>query len=87
VTGVQTCALPICSNKGVVLIHSPNVTMVNQVDPTKTLTLVVDAPASITLPNSGQPGVNFSIGGSISVSGSTASGDYQGTFNVTAEYQ
>jgi hypothetical protein len=100
--GVRTCANPnlVCSgtaraaiynvvgsNKGVVLIHAPNVTLVNQADPTKSLTLVTDAPASVTLPNSGQPGVNFSIGGSISLSGSTASGDYQGIFNVTAEYQ
>ena len=101
-TGVRTCANPnlVCSgsaqvaiynvvgtNRGVVLIHAPNVTMVNQVDLTKTLTLVVDAPASVTLTNSGQPGVNFSIGGSITLSGSTAGGDYLGTFNVTVEYQ
>ena len=100
--GVLTCANPnfVCSgtaqvaiynvvgtNKGVVLIHAPNVTLVNQADTTKALTLVVDAPASVTLTNSGQPGVNFPIGGSITVSGSTAGGDYQGTFNLTVEYQ
>jgi hypothetical protein len=101
-TGVRTCANSniVCSgaakvaiynvvgsNKGVVLIHAPNVTLVNQADATKTLTLAVDAPASVTLTNSGQPGVNFPIGGSITLSGSTAGGDYQGTFNVTVEYQ
>ena len=100
--GVRACVNPnlVCSgtaqvaiynvvgtNKGIVLIHAPNVTMVNQADPTKTLTLVTDAPASVTLTNSGQPGSNFSIGGSITLSGSTATGDYQGTFSVTAEYQ
>jgi hypothetical protein len=100
--GVRTCANPnlVCtgtarvamynvigSNKGVVLINAPNVTLVNQADPTQTLTLVVDGPASVTLTNSGQPGVDFPIGGTITLSGSTATGDYQGTFNVTAEYQ
>jgi Domain of unknown function (DUF4402) len=100
--GVRACANPnlVCSgtaqvakynvvgtNKGVVLIHAPNVTLVNLTDPTRTLTLVVDSPASVTLTNSGQPGVDFPIGGSITLNGSTAGGDYQGTFNVTVEYQ
>ena len=75
------------SNRMVVLIQAPNVTMVNQSDPSKTLTLVTNAPSQVTLPNSGNPGIIFSIGGTITVSGSTAGGDYQGTFNVTAEYQ
>ena len=100
--GVLSCANPnmICSgatqvakyqvsgtNKMMVLIHAPNVTMVNQSDPSKTLTLVPDFPSQVALPNSGNPGVIFSIGGTITLSGSTAGGDYQGTFNVTAEYQ
>lgn len=75
------------TNKMTVLIQAPNVTLVNQADSTKTLTLVPDAPRQIALPNSGQPGTIFSIGGSITLTGSTASGDYTGTFNVTAEYQ
>lgn len=75
------------TNKMVVLINAPNVTLINQSDSTKTLTLVPDAPGQVTLPNSGQPGITFSIGGSIALNGSTASGDYVGTFNVTAEYQ
>ena len=101
-TGVLSCANPnlICtgavqaakyqvvgSNKMIVLINAPNVTMVNQSDPSKTLTLVPDAPGQLALPNSGQPGVVFSIGGRITLNGNTASGDYTGTFNVTAEYQ
>jgi Domain of unknown function (DUF4402) len=100
--GVRTCANPniICSgtaqvakyqvsgsNKMVVLIHAPNVTMVNQSDPSKTLTLVTDSPGQVTLPNSGNPGIIFPIGGTITLSGSTAGGDYLGTFSVTAEYQ
>jgi len=75
------------TNNRVVLISAPNVTLVNQVDPTKTLTLVVDKPASVLLTNSGPPGTNFSLGGSITLSSTTASGTYSGTFNVTVDYQ
>ena len=75
------------TNKMVVLIHAHNVTLVNQSDPSRTLTLVPDFPTQIALPNSGQPGVTFPIGGSITLTGSTSSGDYVGTFDVTAEYQ
>lgn len=75
------------SNKGIVRISTPNVTLVNQSDATKTLTLIVDSPSSVLLPNSGQPGVDFSIGGSITVSSTTTSGVYVGTFNLTADYQ
>jgi hypothetical protein len=75
------------TNRGVVTINAPNVTMVNQTDPSKTLTLVVDRPGSVTLTNSGQPGITFPLGGSITLSSSTASGDYKGAFNVTVDYQ
>ena len=75
------------TNNQVVLITAPNVTLVNTSDPTNTLTLVVDKPTSLTLTNSGPPGSNFSLGGSISLSSTTASGTYSGTFNVTVDYQ
>lgn len=74
------------SNNQVVRISAPNVTLTNQSDPTKTLTLVVDSPGTVTLTNSGPPGTNFSLGGSISLSSSTAGGTYSGTFNVTVDY-
>lgn len=74
------------TNNQVVRITAPNVTLVNQSDPTKSLTLVVDSPGSLTLTNSGSPGVNFSLGGSISLSSTTAGGVYAGTFNVTVDY-
>jgi hypothetical protein len=74
------------TNNQTVRIAAPNVTLVNQNDPTKTLTLVVDNPGSILLTNSGNPGVDFSLGGSISLSSSTAGGVYSGTFNVTVDY-
>lgn len=75
------------SNKGVVTITAPNVIMVNQADPSQSLTLAVDGPGSVTLPNSGQPGVTFPLGGSITLSSSTAAGVYRGTFSVTVDYQ
>lgn len=74
------------SNQQTVRISAPNVTMVNQSDSTQTLTLVTDAPASIMLTNSGFPGVNFSIGGSVTINSTTQAGTYVGTFNVTVDY-
>jgi hypothetical protein len=75
------------SNKQVVRITAPSVTLVNQADPTKTLTMTVDAPTSVTLTSSGQPGINFDLGGTISLNSTTATGDYLGHFNVTVDYQ
>ena len=74
------------SNNAVVRIAAPNITLTNQGDPTKTLTLVVDNPGTATLPNSGTKGVDFSLGGSIALSSTTASGLYAGTFDVTVDY-
>lgn len=74
------------TNNMVVRISAPNVTLTNQSDPTKTLVLVVDSPGSVTLTNSGPPGSNFSLGGSIALSSTTAGGVYVGTFNVTVDY-
>jgi hypothetical protein len=75
------------SNKGTVSISAPNVTLINQNDSSQRLTLAVDSPTSVVIPNSGQPGVNFSIGGSITVNSTTGGGVYVGTFNVTVDYQ
>jgi hypothetical protein len=75
------------SNKQVVRITAPSVTLVNQADPTKTLVMTVDSPGTVTLTSSGQPGSNFDLGGTITLSSTTATGDYQGTFNVTVDYQ
>jgi hypothetical protein len=74
------------SNQQPVRISAPSVTMVNQSDSTQTLTLVTDAPATVVLTNSGFPGVNFSIGGSVTLNSSTQAGIYVGTFNVTVDY-
>jgi len=44
------------------------------------------APASITLTNSGAPGLDFYVGGSIAIP-ATADGTYSGNIEITAEYQ
>jgi len=75
------------SNSQTVKVTVPNVTLVNQTDATKTLTLTVDAPATIALPNSGNKGFDFGVGGSITLSSTTTNGTYSGTLNVTVDYQ
>ena len=75
------------TNKMVVVITAPDVTLVNQADPTQKLTLVVDNPGQVTLTSSGEPGITFSLGGSITLNSTTSTGDYLGTFNVTVDYQ
>ncbi len=67
-------------------VTAPNVTLTNQNDPTQTLTLVVDSPGTVLLTNSGKPGQNFSLGGSVTLNSTTAGGVYTGTLNVTVDY-
>ncbi|HWC55936.1 MAG TPA: DUF4402 domain-containing protein [Sphingomicrobium sp.] len=101
-TGVRSCANAntICtdtatqaqfnaagSNSQTVKVTAPNVTLVNQSDATKTLLLTVDAPATIALPNSGNKGLDFGVGGSITLTSTTVPGTYSGTLNVTVDYQ
>lgn len=74
------------SGQQTVQISAPNVTLTNQSDSSQTLTLLTNAPASIVLKNSGLPGTNFWIGGSVTLSSNTAPGTYVGTFNVTVDY-
>lgn len=74
------------TNNMTVRISAPNVTLTNQADTSKTLTLTVSSPASVLLTSSGAPGITFPIGGSITVNSNTPSGLYRGTFNVTADY-
>ena len=75
------------SNRETVVINAPDVTLVNQNDSTKTLTMVVDSPGTVVLTNSGPRGTDFPLGGSITVDSDTADGQYVGTFEITAEYQ
>jgi hypothetical protein len=75
------------TNKMVVLVSVPNVTLINQNNSSQTLNLVVDSPGQVTLPNAGQQGVNFSVGGSITLNSTTVGGTYRGTINVTVNYE
>ena len=70
-----------------VVMTVPKVTLVNQLDSSKTLVLTPDNQATVQLTNSGKPGTNVPIGGSITINSTTAGGTYVGTFNVTADYQ
>jgi len=67
-----------------VTIAAGNVTLSNG---SSTLTLTPSFNASLTLSNSGAPGDNFNVGGSITVKDTTPDGVYTGTFAVTADYQ
>lgn len=59
--------------------------LVNSVDGSR-IAFTPIAPASITLTNSGAPGRDFNLGGSIDIP-STADGTYSGNIVVTADYQ
>ncbi|GAA3894554.1 hypothetical protein GCM10022276_12120 [Sphingomonas limnosediminicola] len=74
------------SGRETITINAPDVILVNQADPSKTLTLVLDSPGTVVLGNSGNKGEEFALGGSIQVSSTTTGGLYIGTFNVTADY-
>jgi hypothetical protein len=59
--------------------------LINAADGSK-LQFTPIAPASITLTNSGAPGTDFNVGGSIDIP-STADGIYSGNVQVTVDYQ
>ena len=51
-----------------------------------TLAFTPIAPTKLTLPNSGNQGVDFGVGGTLLVP-ETAAGDYEGIIEITAEYE
>jgi hypothetical protein len=54
---------------------------------TDSIPFAPDAPTSVYLPNSGAPGVDFAVGGTITLSSTLAGGTYTGTITVTSDYQ
>jgi hypothetical protein len=96
--GVVTCAADItCSgatrqarfnvqgtNRMVVMI---SITSAGLVSGGNTIPFTADAPTSVTLTNSGAPGIDIDVGGTLTVSGSIPGGLYSGTMTITAEYQ
>ena len=77
------------TNRQIVYITKPNVTLTNTVNPGTPLTLVLNGhgPTQTLLPNSGNSGVNFTLGGEITIAASTLEGDYNGDLAVTVDYQ
>ena len=73
------------TNKGIVQIAVAQSDLINLVN-LSTIRFTPTAPATITLTNSGAPGTDFNIGGSIAIP-STADGTYIGVITVTADYQ
>ena len=73
------------TNKGVVRIVAAASDLVNSASGA-TIRFTPIAPATITMTNSGQPGTDFNVGGSIAIP-STADGIYVGNIEVTADYQ
>jgi hypothetical protein len=73
------------TNNRVVQINASNSTISNGTD---TLNFTVNAPATVTLPNSGVGnGINFKVGGSIGVFETSTPGLYAGDMTVTVQYQ
>ena len=97
-TGTMTCATDIvCSgvpkqarfnvqgtNRMVVLLSYSGGTLSNGVD---SIPFTADGPASVTMINSGAPGLNFDVGGVLTISPTLVGGVYSGTMTVTADYQ
>ena len=75
------------TNNQVVYITKPPVTLTNAVNPGTPLTLTLSGPDSVTLPNSGALGMNFTLGGSMGVPANTNEGVYTGDLAVTVDYQ
>lgn len=72
------------TNKMTAAITVPATTLSNGVD---SIPFTPNAPTSVYIPNTGAPGVDFSIGGSIAIAATNAGGTYTGNVSVTADYQ
>jgi hypothetical protein len=72
------------TNNAVVTVSSPGFNLTGP----GTLAFTPNAPATVNLGATGSTtGVDFSIGGSITLASTTPDGVYSGTFAVTADYQ
>ena len=74
------------TNNQTVTITAPNLMLTNTNDLTKSLLLTVDNPGTFALGNSGSSGIEFALGGSITIGSTTTDGLYIGTMNVTVDY-
>jgi hypothetical protein len=72
------------TNNAIVTVSSPGFNLTGP----GTLAFTPNAPATVNLGATGSTtGVDFSIGGSITLASTTPDGIYSGTFAVTADYQ
>lgn len=72
------------TNNAIVTVSSPGFNLTGP----GTLAFTPNAPATVNLGAAGATtGVDFGIGGSITLASTTPDGVYSGTFNVTANYQ
>lgn len=74
------------TNGQVVRIFAAQSDLINANDGSK-IRFTPVAPASVTLTNSGFPGKDFNVGGSIAIPSTATDGLYSGTIEVTVEYQ
>ena len=72
------------TNKMTVLFTYTGGTLSNGTD---SIPFTANGTASIAMTNSGAPGTDFDVGGSLSISPTLVGGVYSGTMTVTAEYQ
>lgn len=72
------------TNKLTVLLTYSGGVLSNGID---SIPFTANGPASVTLVNSGAPGSDFDVGGSLAISPALVGGVYTGTMTVTAEYQ
>lgn len=73
-------------NNTVVTINTNNVSLTSPAPSSTPLLMTVSSPGTVSLGNSGASGKEFSLGGSVTVDGSTVEGTYSGTFDVTVNY-
>jgi hypothetical protein len=75
------------SNNAVVTVTIPASVVITNGTDNLTVTTSKSIGATVTMPNSGNAGIDFNIGGSITLASATADGFYQGDIVVTADYQ
>lgn len=74
------------TNNQRVYITAPNFNLTNANDGATLLFTVDKGPGYVDLSNSGTVGVEFALGGAVTVASTTTDGVYTGTFDVTVDY-
>ena len=72
------------TNRLVVMLTYTGGTLSNGTD---SIPFIANGPASVTMINSGAPGLDIDVGGSLTMSPTLVGGVYSGTMTLTADYQ